>query len=180
MKQELWDKLRSPLEGCCEALLSTYGVDVHVIGEAAESRLTDDGMAAFIGFTGDMVRGSLAICAPTSLIARAVPVPRDDTPQEVVYMDWICELSNQLLGRLKLHVARHGVVLSLSTPNAVCGRNLHSIGRPDAARTLRFRADDGTIFFVEFEAETTTAFVWADAAIEAATPLHEGDLMIFL
>lgn len=175
MTQDLWNKIRPLLIQCCEVLLEGNGVPVTCEGDVATARLTSEGLVASIGFAGSMLRGSLMISAPLALITQALPLPKEHLTPEDLQGDWLCELSNQLLGRLKLRLAPHGVELLLSIPSAVRGRELESLG---GSRSLRFSAGE-TAFFVSLSAEPTPSFHWTEAPREEAVPVHEGE-MIFL
>ena len=78
-------------------------------------------LAAAIGFTGRQARGSLALTLPKALALETAPL---EALEELVLSDWVGEMANQLLGRLKNRLIPHGVDIRLSTPTIVEGRQV--------------------------------------------------------
>lgn len=180
MQVDLWNRIHPIVSDCCLALLSNYGVSVHCAGEVERAQLFDEGLAAFIGFLGDTLRGALVISAPAALIARAVPVkPGDGGVPEEQQRDWACELANQLLGRMKLRLAQHGVDFEMSTPSVMMGRDLRGFRSGETARVLRFDGDR-TSLYVEFEAQATAEFYFLETPIVGEVSVQEGELLMLI
>jgi CheY-specific phosphatase CheX len=104
------------------ALLRAFGQQVRYdpAGEAAHPPA--DGMLAVIGFGGRSFRGSLVVSANRGLLEGSCPVPCAGNEDQL--QDWLGELANQLLGRLKAQLLGHGIVIELGTPTTVAGLEL--------------------------------------------------------
>ena len=92
----------------------------------------DDGFVAVIGFSGDVIRGVLGVTAPPHVVMAMHPFAAVDTSltNEEVY-DWLAELSNQLLGRIKGELMSYGVNLWLASPVVLRGVSVRIMARPD-------------------------------------------------
>lgn len=82
------------------------------------SQDTDKSIAAIIGFGDPLFRGSVVILADESVAIRLA----HDTPENPV--DWLGELANQLVGRLKNKLAGYGVLPQMGVPVTVSGKEL--------------------------------------------------------
>ena len=109
-----------------------------------------------IGFTGTGLRGTLVIATSSGLVARMEPLTgMAHIPLRDRIRDWVGELSNLVLGRVKVGLGHHGVVVGLSTPVAFTGEHL----RLGAVQVSRTRSWD----FASPEGEVR---VWLEAEIE--------------
>jgi hypothetical protein len=70
-----------------------------------------------MGFVGDSVRGTCLLAAPEGTIRAAAP-------HAAAARDWIGELANQLVGRLKAKLMARGGTIALSTPVVLRGVKL--------------------------------------------------------
>ena len=106
-------------------LFRDYGVDCSSISPGAAVDANADGgseMGSIIGFKGAQLRGGLAFVAPTALIAKTLPVPRNQERGELQLRDWSGEIANQLAGRLKNKLAARALQFDVGT--AVCFRGM--------------------------------------------------------
>src|SRR3712207_5588727 len=106
MKEEHWALVQPLLIEACSGLFASYGTRLSCLGELGHAILHEDGMAAFIGFPGEQVRGHLVIGMPLPLVAQTLPpelaeLSRQPADPLGLMQDWIAELANQLLGRFK-------------------------------------------------------------------------------
>lgn len=76
-------------------------------------------LVAVIGFGGDTVRGSSALIAGKSVI-RALAGDAAIDPN-----DWLGELNNQVVGRLKNQLTRRGVPTHVGTPVTISADEFH-------------------------------------------------------
>ncbi len=114
--------------------------------------------AAAIGFTSERMRGVLVLTASRALAERSLPASlrKPDAP-EAILADWVGELSNQVLGRLKNRFYAAGVDIALSTPMVFAGKDLHHFSQPSPVnRRLLFEGDG--LLLVEFQAEHDAGF----------------------
>ncbi len=111
----------------CEAMLP--GEFKRVTGDAPEP---EQGLVAVIGFSGDVMRGVLGVTAPAEAIAETHPLAGqvEELCDEQLY-DWIAELSNQLLGRIKGELMGYGVTLWLASPVVLRGVSIRIMSQPE-------------------------------------------------
>lgn len=107
------------------------------------------------------------------------PQPGTGLPSSADMQDWIGELANQLLGRLKNKLRPHGVLFTVATPLCMTGRDLR-VDRDggDDPHFLRFRGP-GAPLYVQFCATLAPAFVFLDRPADVGEQPQEGDLMLF-
>jgi CheY-specific phosphatase CheX len=75
---------------------------------------------AIIGFSGEALRGMLALRVDRRLLERTFPVSDASCATD----DWLCELANLVLGRFKGELLRLGITVHLSTPMLVEGTDV--------------------------------------------------------
>jgi CheY-specific phosphatase CheX len=179
MKKLLWTKLHPLIVECCTGLFEAYGVAMEYVGEVQRALVDEEGIAAFIGFTGEQMRGTLVISAPFKLLAQVHPInPSGPKVREEDQRDWTGELANQLLGRLKIRLGAYGITFALSTPTTLVGRNLRGVAAQDGARFILFRSEDCSLY-VQFDAQTRPDFDLLETPIYETAPVQEGDMMLF-
>lgn len=105
-----------------------------------------------VGFTGDQMRGTLLLATSQEPLGRTSPTS-DSSLRE-----WIAELSNQLLGRVKNRLIPHGVELHLSTPIVLRGQHIAPVSRAELV-PFAFSCDGGYVC------------VWFDAELAAGVDL---------
>jgi hypothetical protein len=118
-----------------------------------------------IGFVGESLRATCLLGADQQLLqasGRSENQPRD----------WIAELSNQLMGRIKLRLLGCGVNVKLTTPLALSGIKLRPLPRITHP-PLAFNSAFGPVV-VWLEIESEPGFVLSDEKPLSLTP---GDLL---
>lgn len=168
----------SPLDDlvfdCCSDLFSAYEL-------AAEPRSRESfpaterlAFCAVMGFGGKLMRGALVLATTKEPLEQTNPSGLDSQ------RDWVCELSNQLMGRIKNRLLSLGVEVHLATPAGLSGDNLSAA--PGKLRAPQvFEAAKGFIC-VWIDCEYAEGFVLpstppANAAIDPA--LSEGEALLF-
>lgn len=159
-----------------EALFGDYGQALtRTSHEREERRRLQVSLGAALGFTSIYVRGVLAVAVEHDLAISMNPLP-DGADRPGAAADWIGEVANQLLGRLKNKLLKHGVDLALSTPFVVEGTDLQIGAKGHSAVKLTFAN------------EAHRAIVWWDMEVdpdlqlgetEGDEPQVEGDLLLF-
>lgn len=129
---------------------------------------TDDLVySGVMGFVGDALRGSCLLTArPATLLAAA---PADARPR-----DWVGELANQFVGRLKSKLLGYGVSIAVTTPIALSGIRLSPLPRSNVEPVI-------------FETDTGRVLIWLELEVDAAFELGPerpisaaaGDLLVF-
>jgi CheY-specific phosphatase CheX len=152
----------------CRALFKAYGVELVEIDPNTASPDTFL-LSAVIGFTGPGLRGTL-ILASTEMALR------DSNPTDGSLRDWIAELANQLVGRVKNSLLRSGAEVYVTTPVVMRGEHLAPLPRfvlmPQA-----FAAKDRGKVFLWVEVEAAPGFRLSPTLGEV--PVDEGSTLLF-
>jgi hypothetical protein len=109
-------------------LFADYSFPVTFVGRVEAPPALPE-IAGVISFFGTDITGTIALATSRQLIdAKAAA-----TPGVVSSTDWLAELTNQLLGRIKRLLAAQSATIYLGTPVAVSGRELEFSARGDRA-----------------------------------------------
>lgn len=168
----------------CEATMATfqhYDVALTPVGPSPALRVASHYAIGVIGFAGEGLRGTLVIATCTALVTQrcpnsgARPMRLEDRAR-----DWIGELSNLVLGRIKIALSRRGVVMGLSTPVAFTGQHIR-LGAVQRSRTRAwdFTGAEGTVrawLEVDFDDDTVLG---PDRVDEQSHGLDAGDTLFF-
>jgi CheY-specific phosphatase CheX len=157
--------LTSLAHEACTSLFEAYGVELHATEWDAMPRgpLT---LSAIVGFGGEAIQGSCVLAANEEPIEATKKV-------DVPLREWVAELGNQMVGRMRNRLLSHGVeVYQTSTV----------VLRTEAMAPLPSRA----FVPLAFESKTGQVFVWVDLEIgpgfrfgEPAQAMEEGEGIIF-
>jgi hypothetical protein len=135
------------------ALFSAYDCPLTYTGSAS-SDMRPFVLAGAIGFAGSDMRGTL-------LLAMTSGVLEDLSPSVASTRDWIAELANQLLGRIKNQLLRFGTEIYTATPSVLRGELLTPL--PSQSELAGHC----------FESARGTACVWLDVVIREGFSLGE-------
>lgn len=123
--QEIIERL---LGECAQALLECYGVSLAPTG-SFEGAL---GVATVVGFSSATARGSVVLLTSDAVVEQTKPF--EDTDPD----DWLGELGNQFIGRMKTAMLGYGVEFNINIPTTMHGDRLRfSWG----LRAAKFAAD---------------------------------------
>jgi hypothetical protein len=151
---------------CCLELFSHYEMEISSIATApADLNLMFCGV---IGFAGDDLRGSLLLACSREPLAAA-----GDNPRAI--RDWLAELANQLLGRIKNRLITLGATIYCSTPIVLRGDHLAPFGNQPSPQLFK---TNGGVASVWFEAEARPDLILAQDPDHSAT-VHEGETLMF-
>lgn len=116
-------------------------------------------LASSIDFYGDRLAGSLHLCCPLQLFAATQPKDqRQSTPE-----DWIRELCNQLMGKIKRRFKQSSVDV---------GAGLPRVAHPNM---LRHRIDRGLeMTFYEFRTRSGSALLILEGKMDATRLRYSG------
>jgi CheY-specific phosphatase CheX len=121
------------------------GVGASLEPANARPRDTDD-IGASIGFTGTSLRGAVVLISSKRLISSVLPVKVGPEQEASKVADWMGEIANQTLGRIKNQLLAYGVTLEMSTPTVLFGLSLSRRGTgSNVRREFCFRAGDETL-----------------------------------
>lgn len=109
-----------------EELFAAYGVQVARVDRAPASSADEPvAFAGIIGFTGNDARGTLVL-APSQRLLKSSQPTADGHDR-----DWVGELANQLLGRVKNQLLSCGVEIHMTTPVVIKGQHLSPVPREE-------------------------------------------------
>jgi hypothetical protein len=149
----------------CVALWQDYGVTLTPTALDVSATAEEALLFGVIGFVGDSLRATCLLGAHERLIqasGRTSNQPRD----------WIAELSNQLVGRVKMRLLGSGISVKLTTPLALSGVRLKPLPRI-AQAPVTFDSGSG-IVVVWLELETEPDFV---LPVEKPLSIAPGELV---
>lgn len=128
--------------------------------------------AGLIGFTSPQLRGSLVLAVCTEALQTIEEEPR-------FHRDWIQELANQLLGRIKNDLLAYGVDLSMTTPLSM--RGAHLTLEPSESQRLPqlFRTEHAGAVCVLLDAEITPGVTLERNQDAANSCPDEGEVIMF-
>jgi hypothetical protein len=143
----------------CEELFALYGIDLERLEDDAQPEGAEFTLGSVIGFSGKAVRGTLVLALTGQLPGLSNPIRTQvDGAGRTAHedRDWVGELSNQLLGRIKSRLLRRGVEIYAHLPAVLQGRNLAPLPRVEL-KPLQF-AMLGGVVAVWLEVDTTPGF----------------------
>jgi hypothetical protein len=156
---------------CCRELFAAYQLDVEPRDREQFPATENLALCGVMGFGGKQMRGALVLATTKEPLELTNP-GRVDSQR-----DWVCELSNQLMGRVKNRLLAMGVEIHLATPAGLSGDNLCPSPRKLRAPQV-FAAASGFVcvwidceFARDFELPPITAETSAAALTEGETLL---------
>jgi hypothetical protein len=157
---------------CCRELFSAYKLDVHPRDRSEFPATEELAVCGVMGFGGKLMRGALVLAATSE------PLEHTNPEGHGSQRDWICELANQLMGRVKNRLVALGVEILLATPAGLRGDNL-SPAPPKLRAPQVFAAANGfVVVWIDCEyAEGFELTMTPSANFEAAIP--EGETVLF-
>ncbi len=130
-------------------------------------------VVSVIGYAADEVRGGLALGISKALAERTMPTA--DTP----LYDWVGELANQILGRVRNKMLAYKVDLQIATPVVLHGLGVQVAppGEGLAKDVVCYRSGDD-ILQVLLEARFEEGFEMPEQAEEDGV-VDEGEMLLF-
>ena len=176
MNQESLRRIDQFVVASTQDLFKSYGMSASLAdspGKQAENQFT-----AAIGFTAVDLRGLLVFAMDRGRAASSLPPNLKGREQgDEIVADWVGDLSNQLLGRLKNRFGSVGIDISLSTPIVFVGTEIRHYGiAPSIHRTLSF--DEGLVL-VELMASIEKDFEVPEASGIVEPTQAEGEALFF-
>lgn len=126
--------LADVVQQSCIALFSHYRVEI-APSESQPSR--EVALCGIIGFTGDDLKGSVMLACSSE------PLELARAGGDVSMRDWLAELTNQLIGRVKNRLLAFGTVIHCSIPVVVGGQRIAPISSQPLGHL--FTADGGIV-----------------------------------
>ena len=155
----------------CLKLFADYKLEIRA-GEPGESLAAEPFLlCGILGFTSKHMRGALVLATTREPLERTNPAANPS------HRDWICELVNQLLGRVKNQMLTCGVEIFPSTPIALRGEHLSPVLQQRLVAEL-FTAEGGVVC-VWMDCEFDDGFELGEVSVAAVSPLAEGEALLF-
>jgi CheY-specific phosphatase CheX len=152
-------------ENACTQLFDAYGVKLSRVDPDAAPTLPVC-LSGLVGFSGPGIRGASILAASEMPIAKSNPVDGS-------LADWIAELANQLVGRIKNQLLQNGADVYTTTPIVLPGDHIAPMRRADIT-PLVFASDGGSVF-VWIELDTKPEFVLG----MPSEVVNEGETVLF-
>ncbi len=155
------------VDEACLSLFGAYGVDLKRVAVDHAPR-HDVLYCGIVGLTGQNIRATCILAATEEPISQSSPIPSSAR-------DWVAELSNQLIGRIKNKLVAYGAEAYVSMPVVLRGEHLAPIPQQRIRPFAYGTAGGGVFLWVEFE--TSPDFVLGmptDGAV-----MSEGEALLF-
>lgn len=141
-------------------LMADYGVRLSKVDPGWETQTDDPVLFGVIGFGGKGMRATCLLGAEGGLVEASCRVsgrPRD----------WIAELANQLIGRVKMKLVSHGLTVTMTTPLALSGVRVTPLPR-SGGEPMAFSSSRGhALLWLEIETDE-------DLVLTPSRPLSVG------
>ena len=169
-------------ESALELAASTDGLSDYQLVSGQASEETGQAQveyASVLGFSGDLIKGSLVLACNKTLLEKSHPNIAMEMPVgEPEVLDWVGEIANQLLGRLKNKIAAAGIKFSMSTPTNMCGKSMQVTTPKDGhALGLCYKGSHGDL--VIHLSTVIDASVNFDAVVNNSQVASEGGAILF-
>jgi hypothetical protein len=153
-------------EACVE-LLAAYGVTLTPRPPIWQQAPGESILFGIIGFVGQRLRATCLLGMNQALLESILP-------PGARLRDWLSELSNQLLGRLKMKLTDRGLQVALTTPLALSGVQLTPLPRGGLGPVVFMSEQGQVLVWLEVEAEPGVVL-----EPETASDYHPGELLLF-
>lgn len=160
---------------CCQELFFGYGLRAEPCARAAHPNRERLAFCGVIGFGGQQLRGALVLAATKEPLDQTNPLGH--TSQR----DWVCELANQLMGRIKNRLLACGVEVLLATPASSSGESVCHTS--SGLRAPQVFAAAGGYICVWLECEFSDGFELQPSIPPPSSahgpPVSEGETVLF-
>ncbi|MFZ5896911.1 MAG: chemotaxis protein CheX [Myxococcota bacterium] len=153
-------------ESCLE-LFEAYSFPLTQI-ESSFDALDETVLSGVMGFVGTRLRGTCLLTSTAGPLEASCPTGNRAR-------DWIGELTNQLVGRLKTKLIARGVEVFMTTPIVLTGARIRPVPRGMLQPTVFSSSKGGVMVWVEAESGR-------DLTLSSEAPAQdtgEGDILIF-
>jgi hypothetical protein len=155
----------------CETLFEGYRCPVRTL-PAHQVDVTPLAFFAVLGFSARALKGQLWLGCSQDLLLASNPSP------QVSVREWIGELTNQLLGRIKGQWLLHGVEIQVSTPLSFADAALAE-GQTRTLPGITARGAAGKVARVWLDLQFGRGFQMSDQPDPARAGARESDSLLF-
>jgi hypothetical protein len=149
------------------------GYGVSVFADWTPSLTPPTGVTASVDFRGENISGTLTFRASPGVLSGTQRLGEFFQEDPRLLRDWACELTNQLLGRIKNKLRPYQLSFDVKVPNVLDGS---SVPKSSDALRRRFWSSHGT-FSSCLEVLLKPGFSLDEKAPEPPLP-HEGELTL--
>jgi CheY-specific phosphatase CheX len=132
------DVINQVVTSACTSLFADYSLALVPVDATTLTERSNIMFCGVVGFTGDQMRGALVLATSGEPLGRTLP------STDASLREWIAELSNQLLGRIKNKLVVHGVTLHMSTPSVLRGELIAPVSKTPL-QPYTFSCDGGVV-----------------------------------
>jgi hypothetical protein len=168
-----WDRLHNLVQEAVASVLGAIGLDATYVGAIPHDAALWTETMSFISLDASNLKGSLALSIPEVLLSRSHPA-RATAPEDTA--DWLAELANLALGRIKSRLLVYDVSIALSTPIIISSTELRLGDIETTLMVHEFRADDFAIYMM-FECVCDEDAIFGPA--REGSVFEAGELIIF-
>jgi CheY-specific phosphatase CheX len=166
-QNQLAERVEALAAEACVELLEAYGVTLTPSAPVWQQSPDDAILFGIMGFVGEQLRA-------TCLLGMTQELLESMRPQGARLRDWLGELANQLLGRLKMKLTARGLNVALTTPLALSGVRLTPLPRAGVGPMVFVSPHGPVLVWLETEAEPGVAL-----APELPLDHQPGELLLF-
>jgi|SoiMethySBSTD1v2_1073268.scaffolds.fasta_scaffold1481753_2 CheY-specific phosphatase CheX len=163
----------------CADLFGRSGLTVRAADETEEPVSPEFFLCSVIGFSGRDLRGTLVLALTEELSGQSNPIAgamASRTGGREIGRDWVGELSNQLLGQIKIALLRYGIEIYVNLPAVLHGQHLAPLPRA-RLKPLKFTVANGAAaVWLEVEARPGLKIEAVASGAEGPAP---GDALLF-
>ena len=147
MTQEVVKSVQSLFENSCNDLFVSLNCYIRETDVANNSLC--DAPVAYIDAGSDDISLVIALQLPMTVLSLSYPVPGSISEvSEEILEDWINELSNQLIGRLKAKMLNHNQTLQIGLPASYFDSDISEVFLEDGeVKTFYFEIDGEVCVF---------------------------------
>jgi hypothetical protein len=157
---------------CCRDLFAAYELDVSPRDRSDFPATEELAVCGVMGFGGKSMRGALVLATTRE------PLEHTNPNGFGSQRDWVCELANQLMGRVKNRLVALGVEIHLATPAGLSGENLSPA--PGKLRAPQVFAAANGFVCVWIDCEFMDGFELPAAPSPEVEPaIAEGEALVF-
>jgi len=140
MTEEIDPKFAETIMSCIIELSQDLSLPCTEVSNEQDAHTSkEESIAAVIGYSSPEIKGSMTVISTKELLKQTHPNLQMGIPvgeQEIE--DWVGEISNQLLGRVKNKLLKFGTSVSMATPSILAGTSLASRSPREGSR-IRFK-----------------------------------------
>jgi hypothetical protein len=165
-------------EDSLKELLESLNCEVNMLPEHDAEWL--DAPVSTIDAGSEDLEVKVALELPMSVLALTYPVPSIQVVDDESLEDWISELANQLIGRLKSKLMRHNEEIMLGLPSTTFGIEIDELIDPGPTRCSSYIEVDGEPCAFHIGVEFFTDDIcFVNETLEVEDMVMESELELF-